>query len=174
MSAAAVWIVYRRGWQFYYGDAEAHWNIARRVVDSQTPGYEQIGTVWLPLPHVLMLALVRSDSWWRNGLAAAIPSALSFVAAGGFLFAAVRRVFDSAPAAAASTALFAANPNLLYLQSTPMTEAMFFACLMGLFYFTVRFGTDQSWGSVAGAAIACFLGTLTRYEAWFLIPFVAV
>lgn len=173
LSAAAVWFVSRRGWQFYYGDAEAHWNIARRVVDSQTPGYDQIGTVWLPLPHVLMLALVPSDSWWRNGLAAAIPSALSFVAAGGFLFAAVRRVFDSAPAAAASTALFAANPNLLYLQSTPMTEAMFFACLMGLFYFTVRFRTEQSWGSVAGAAIACLLGTLTRYEAWFLIPFVA-
>ena len=52
--------------------------------------------------------------------------------------------------------------------------AMFFACLMGLFYFTVRFGTEQSWGSVAGAGITCCLGTLTRYEAWFLIPFVAV
>ncbi|MFZ0798112.1 MAG: hypothetical protein WAM98_10025, partial [Terriglobales bacterium] len=37
-----------------YGDAVAHINIARRVFDSQTPGLLQLGTVWLPLPHLLM------------------------------------------------------------------------------------------------------------------------
>ena len=158
----------------YYGDAEAHLNIARRVVDSQTPGYDQLGTVWLPLPHVLMLPFVRRDAWWRSGLAGAIPSALCFVAAGLFLFAAVRRVFRSHAAAVAATALLALNPNQLYLQSIPMTEPVFLACLMALLYFTVRFRETQGrvWLVLAGSA-AC-AGTLTRYEGWFLLPFVAL
>ncbi|HEY1242985.1 MAG TPA: glycosyltransferase family 39 protein [Bryobacteraceae bacterium] len=172
-SAFALWFVYSRGWTFYYGDAEAHWNIARQIFDSQTPGYDQIGTVWLPLPHVLLMPLARVDRWWQLGLVAAIPSALSFVAACGFLFAAVRRLLDSAAAAAVSTIVFATNPNAAYLQSIPMTEPLFWASLAGLLYFTVRFGQTREWGAAIGAALACCVGTLTRYEAWFLIPFVA-
>ena len=172
-SALAVWFVYAQGWTFFYGDAEAHWDIARRILDSRTPGYDQIGTVWLPLPHLLLMPLARVDAWWRSGLAAAIPSAAAFVVTCGFLFCAVRRLFDSTAAAAASTALFAANPNVLYLQAIPMTEAVFWATLTALLYFTIRFRKAGGWGSAAGAGIACCLGTLTRYEAWFLIPFVA-
>jgi hypothetical protein len=59
-SASAFWF-FRHGYSLYYGDAEAHLNIARRIVDSRMPGYFQIGTVWLPLPHVLML-LLRCDA----------------------------------------------------------------------------------------------------------------
>ena len=70
---------YAHGWLLYYGDAEAHLNIARRMLDSQTPGYDQFGTPWLPVPHLLMLPFVRRDAWWRSGLAGAIPSALCFV-----------------------------------------------------------------------------------------------
>ena len=65
-SAAALWLVYSRGWTFYYGDAEAHWNIAREILDSRTPGYDLIGTVWLPLPHLLLMPLARVDAWWRS------------------------------------------------------------------------------------------------------------
>ncbi len=172
-SACAVWFFYSRGWLLYYGDAEAHLNIARRIVDSRTPGYAQIGGVWLPLPHVLMLPFVRYDALWRSGLAGAIPSAACFVAAGLFLFAAARRVFDSTAAALAAVGLFALNPNAMYLQSTAMTEAAFAAALMGLLYFTVRFRETQGWGAVFGAGVAACAGTLTRYEGWFLLPFVA-
>jgi hypothetical protein len=173
-SAAAVWFFHSHGWQYYYGDAEAHLNIARRISDSLTPGYDQVGTVWLPLPHWLMLPLARVDRLWRNGLAGAIPSAASFVLAGWLLFAAVRRVFDSTAAALAATSLAALNPNLMYLQSTAMTEAVFMACLMGVFYGSVRFAEGTSWWAVAGAGVAALAGTLTRYEGWFLVPFVAV
>ena len=34
-----------------YGDAVAHLHIARRVFDSMNPGFRQLGSVWLPLPH---------------------------------------------------------------------------------------------------------------------------
>ena len=38
-----------------YGDAIAHLHIARRVFDSHRPGLSQLGSVWLPLPHLLMI-----------------------------------------------------------------------------------------------------------------------
>jgi hypothetical protein len=174
LGACAVWLSWRQGWTLYYGDAEAHLNIARRVIDSRTPGYAQLGTAWLPLLHLLMLPLVRSDALWQSGLAGAIPPAVCFAAGITFLFAAVRRIFASDLAAAVAACLCALNPNSLYLASIPMTEEVFFASLAALLYFTVRFRDKQSLGSAAGAGIAVFAGTLTRYEGWFLIPFAAL
>ena len=123
-SALWVWFFYAGGYLAYYGDAEAHLNIARRILDSRTPGYDEIGTVWLPLPHLLLLPFARNDALWHTALAGAMVSGICFVLAGAFLFATVRRVFDSRAAAIAATAMFASNPNLLYLQSTAMTEPL--------------------------------------------------
>ena len=173
-SAGAIAFFHAHGWLLYYGDAEAHLNIARRIVDSRTPGYDQLGTPWLPVPHVLMLPLVGRDALWRSGLAGAIPSGLCFVIAGVFLFLAVRRVFgDDAPAFAAAGA-FALNPNMLYLGSIPMSEPAFWAAWMALVYFTLRFRDTGGWGAVVGAGVAASLGALSRYEGWFLIPFAAL
>src|ERR1700731_2666584 len=141
-ASAVVWCA-RRGYTLYYGDAEAHLNIARRVLDSRTPGAEQLGTVWLPLPHMLMLPLVLHDNWWRNGLAGAIPSAAGFIAAGSFLFAAARRLYASTAAGLTAALLFALNPNMLYLQATPMTEAMFATGLAALLWATVWYRDSQ-------------------------------
>jgi len=121
-SAAAIYLCSSRGWLLYYGDAECHLDIARKIVDSQTPGYAQIGTVWLPLTHWAMLPFVRRDNLWHNGIAGSIPFAFFFTIGGCFLFAAVRRIFQSTPAAVTAVALCALNPNLLYIQATPMTE----------------------------------------------------
>lgn len=174
LSASATALAHRWGWTLLYGDAEAHLNIARRILDSRTPGYDQIGTVWLPLPHLLTLALVWNDRLWQTGLAGAIPSSCCFVLAGVFLFAAMRRASHSSAVAFASLGLFALNPNLLYLQATPMTEPVAFAALMALLYCTILFRETESWGAVIGAGLASLAATLTRYEGWFLIPFVAI
>jgi hypothetical protein len=174
ISASAAWWCFSHGYPLYYGDAEAHLNIARRILDSRTPGPEQIGTVWLPLPHLLLVPFVMSDSWWRSGLAGVLPSAACFVLAGVFLFAAARRVYSSSEAAVAAALLFALNPNLLYLQATPMTEPVFEMCLAGLLWATVWFRDSQSVWAVVTAAVASNAASLTRYEGWFLIPFVAV
>src|SRR5579885_2734045 len=98
-SAAAVAYFYRQGFLLYYGDAEAHLNIARRIFDSRTPGYDQIGTVWLPLPHLLSAPLAMNDRLWRTGLAGAVVSSICFVIGGGLLFGAVRQA-TQLPAAA--------------------------------------------------------------------------
>lgn len=174
VSAASLLWCLRNGYLLYYGDAVAHLNIARRLVDSRTPGYDQIGTVWLPLPHLVAAPLVRYDALWRTGLAGAIPAAAGFVVGGCFLFAAVRRLFSSAAAAWTAVLLLASNPNLLYLQSIPMTESIFLAELAAVAYFTLRFRDTQSVGAALAAGFAAFAGTLTRYDGWFLIPFVTL
>ena len=174
ISAVAVWAVADHGYTLYFGDAEAHLNIARRVLDSRTPGPEQLGTVWLPLPPLLTLPFVLHDGWHLGGWRVAIPSAACFVLAGAFLFAAARRIFSSAAAGCTAALLFALNPNMLYLQATPMTEALFAAALAGLLWATVWFRDSQSIWAVVAAAMASNAASLTRYEGWFLIPFVAL
>ncbi len=172
--AAAVFFVFRSGSLLYFGDAEAHLDIARRLIDSRTPGWNQIGTTWLPLPHILMVPLVRNMWLWHTGLAGAIVSAAAMAIGTTFLFAAVRMRFSSTLAGGAAAAVFLLNPNALYLGSIPMTEPIFFACFFALLYFTIRFGETQGWGPLAGASIAALAATLTRYEAWFILPFTAL
>ncbi len=121
-----------------------------------------------------MLPFVWNDRLWSTGLAGAVPAALCFIAAGGFLFATVRRVVASNAAAWMAIAVFALNPNLLYLQATPMTEAAFLACLLALLYATVRFAESDSYAAAARAGAIASAGTLARYEGWFLLPFAAL
>src|ERR1700733_10009805 len=113
MAAAIGWF-YRTGATLYWGDAEAHLDIARRIIDSRTPGWSQIGTTWLPLPHLLMIPLVRNDWMWITGLAGAIVSGVSMTIAVAFLFAAVHRIFSNTAAAISAVAVFLLNPNVLY------------------------------------------------------------
>ncbi len=174
LSTAAIKFVAFRGYTDYYGDAPSHLNIARRIIDSRTPGFDQLGVPWLPLPHLLMLPFVGNDYLWQTGLAGAIPSGACFLLAATFLYAAAKSVFASRVAGAAAVGLLALNPNLLYLQSTPMTEPVFLACFMALLYFTARFKRTQAMWLVAAAGLAALAATLTRYEGWLLIPFVAV
>ena len=174
VSAAAVLFFYSRGELLWYGDAQAHLGIARRMVDSRTPGYNQIGTVWLPLPHALMTLFVRNDEWWRSGLAGAFPSAAAFVASVTFLYAIVKGITGQMAAGAASAAALALNPNVLYLQSIAMTEVIFTACQMGLILCGVSFARTQSLIAVALAGLFAVGGAWTRYEGWFILPFAAL
>src|ERR1700745_427233 len=95
-----------------YGDAVAHLHIARRVFDAHYPGLKQLGSVWLPLPHLLLVPFVAIYSWWAHGLAGVIPSALAYLAACGGIYRLARHWQESA-AAAVALAFFATNPNLL-------------------------------------------------------------
>ncbi len=120
---AIVWS-WRQGAMLNYGDAIAHLHIARRVLDSRTPRFSQLGSVWLPLPHILLLPFVQNYTWWATGLAGVIPSAIAWLASCAGLYRLARR-FVSVPAAALALVFFALNPNLLYLQTTAMTEPIF-------------------------------------------------
>jgi hypothetical protein len=172
-TAAARW-TFAHGYVLYYGDAESHFDIARRIVDSRTPGPEQIGTGWLPLPHVLLIPFVMHGNWWQTGFGGTVPSATCLALAAIFLFGAALRAFGSAPAAFAVMLVFLLNPNMLYLSSAPMTEPVFAASAAALLFATLWFRDSQSIWALLLAAVASNAASLTRYEGWFLIPFAAL
>jgi len=154
-------------------DAKAHLVVARRVVDSITPGWQQIGAVWLPLPHVIQILPAQVDVFYRTGAFASLVSIASFSL---MVWAAARLVLTmtgSAPGAVTAAALLIVNPNLLYLQSTPMTESL----TLGLVFLAVLW--IYEWATAdkragfhvpAKLAAAMFAAAWTRYEAWLILP----
>src|SRR3989440_13017718 len=72
---------YRLGLTLSHYDARGHLIVARRIIDSITPGWQQIGAVWLPLPHVLNALPVQIDAFYRTGASAVAISVASFVVA---------------------------------------------------------------------------------------------
>ena len=75
LTAAAVYG--QAGLTLAHYDARAHLVVARRVLDSITPGWQQIGAVWLPVPHVLNMLPVQIDLFYRTGASAIAFSVLA-------------------------------------------------------------------------------------------------
>jgi hypothetical protein len=154
-----------------YGDAVAHLHIARRVLDSHRPGLTQLGSVWLPLPHLLLIPFVQVYGWWANGIAGAIPSALAYLAGCAGLYRLARRWLPPASAALA-LASFAANPNLLYLQTTAMTEPLFVCETIWIAVWLVEWRTSLDGDSQSSPrllwliAAALVAAIFTRYDGW--------
>jgi len=171
---------FQRGDVLLYGDAIAHINIARRVFDSKTPGLLQLGTVWLPLPHLLMIPFLLSNEMWRRGVGGSIPSMAAYVFAVIAMFRLVRGALsrnlepDGAARIAAWTAalVFAANPNLIYMQTTAMGEALYLALfLWAVVYFSEFVRGDAKALTKCGLCVAA--ACLTRYDGWFLAVAIA-
>src|SRR5580704_12739736 len=126
---------YRHGDVLLYGDAVAHINIARRVFDSKTPGLLQLGTVWLPLPHLLIIPFILSKQMWQGGGGGSVPSMAGFVFSVLGIFRLMRRVLlhdgkvdaTAQVASWAAAILYVANPNLIYMQATAMGESLYLA-----------------------------------------------
>ena len=66
------------------------------------------------------------------------------------------------------------NPNLLYLQSIPMTEPLALACALGLLWAISRLDDTKAWTDAALAGAIAALGTLARYDGWSLLPVAAL
>lgn len=172
---AATGYFYSRDLIIAYGDAESHLNIAKRVVDGLTPGAAQLGGIWLPLPHILLAPLVKSDFLWRTGLAGSIVSGLSFIISALILFKFTYFLTKNNLAALVSSLIFITNPNLLYLQATPMTELSLIAFfVLNLFFLSKFFLGQDEIVSLILAAFFGFCSTLSRYDGWFLIALEAV
>lgn len=152
-----------------YGDATAHLAIARRMVDSATPGWAQWGTVWLPLPHLLMAPLVWFLPLWKNGLAGAAPSWLALGVATWLLHRLVWRGWG-AGAAAWAAVFFCLNPSLLYLSAVPMTESIYLACFLGVVEQCSAYAHEPRLRHAWAAGVWGLAASLCRYDGWFLLP----
>ena len=174
LAVAAVWFCFAHGYILYYGDAQSHLDNSRALIDSRTPGYDQLGTPWLPLLHVICLPLVRNDWLWSTGLAGAIPVACCFVLAGVCFYLAAREAYHSKAAAAVAVACLACNPNVLYLAAIPMTEIVFLAGFAALLFSALRYRTTQDLRWLLLAVLSSWWACLTRFDGWFLLPFFAL
>lgn len=160
---------YQNGLGLAYNDARSHLDIGRRVVEGLKPGLAQLGSVWLPLPHILMIPTIWNDFMWHSGLSGAIVSMISFVVTGIFIHAWLTYVRVGRIGRLIAIVLFATNINILYLQSTAMTELLLMATMMGASYFMLRWHHKQKLiDSIYGAGFV-MASTLIRYEGWFLL-----
>jgi Dolichyl-phosphate-mannose-protein mannosyltransferase len=189
LSIAVLLFYYLKQYLLLYGDAVAHINIARRVVDNRHPieSLAELGTVWLPLQHIAMLPFVWNDALWRTGIAGAIPGMVAFVlgALGIFRLVSGRA---SRIAAYVAAAIYALNPSLLYLQTTAMNEPI----LMAFFIWALVYLDEllracfPSAGSQLTSAQTkpnraleacgiCLAGAaFTRYDGWFIAAVIGI
>jgi len=168
----ALFVCYQRGYLLLYGDAVAHLAIARRVLDAKWPGIDQLGGVWLPLPHVLMLPFIMNMRMWQTGLAAAPMSMLSFAISVAGVWRLSRRLMRLRWALVA-TAFYALNPNLLFLATTAMTEALFLALFVWSIVATMEgiaalrvSDTTTARARMMLAGLLILAQVYTRYDGW--------
>jgi hypothetical protein len=172
LAFAALLVCYSHGYLLLYGDAVAHLAIARRIVDAHYPGLAQLGGVWLPLPHLLIVPFIRSMQLWQTGLAAAPMSTLSFAISVAGMWRLARRVMRVRWALVA-TAFYALNANLLFLATTAMTEALFLMLFVWSIVVTMegisalrenRTAAAKGRMVLAGLLVAGMV--FTRYDGW--------
>jgi hypothetical protein len=144
---------------------------ARRIFDSITPGYEEIGSVWLPLYHLICAPLAANDFLWRTGLAGGLVSSAAFALTAYFLFRLGAEINRNLAAGLVALAGPLMCPSFLYLASTPLTEPLALLWSVLVAYALFRYSLSGSRKSLVAAAVAAFMGTLTRYEGWNVLPF---
>ncbi len=109
---------------------------------------------------------VQIDVLYRTGASAVAISVISTAVTAWALSSLILRTTGSTSGALAAAVLLVGNPNVLYLQSTPMTEPLLFATTAAAVALTAAWidSGARRWPASAGVALAA--ACLTRYEAW--------
>lgn len=159
---------YFNGLSLAYNDARSHLDIGRRVVEGIKPGMAQLGSVWLPLNHVLMIPTVWSDFMWHSGLSGAIISMVGYVGTGYFIYKFLKEIGVKTFGRILGVAVFALNLNVLYLQSTAMTELLLVVTATAASYYLMLWAKKGLIVDFVKTGFWVMLATLTRYDGWFL------
>ena len=185
VSVFAFLFYYRQGDVLLYGDAVAHINIARRVFDSKTAGLLQLGTVWLPLQHLLIMPFIVSIRMWQNGSGGSIPSMAGYVFGVLGIFRLMRGVLTPPISIRAvlsrngqvdlvamigpwvAAFVYGANPNLIYMQSTAMGESLYLAFFVWAIVYFAEFARGNA-KALTKCGLCLAAASLTRYDGWFL------
>jgi hypothetical protein len=161
----------------YYGDAISHLVISREIFDSLSPGFGQLGTVWLPMTHILLLPFVTSNFLFHTGLAGTIVSTISTAITAVILFRIARLQFDSQLAGVLASSLCVFNLSVIYMGVVPMIELPFMMFFMISVYYIQQwyyvYTTNpadiwKQYRSIIKAAFAISATTLTAYNGWLL------
>jgi hypothetical protein len=159
---------YQNGYGLAYNDARSHLDIGRRVVEGLKPGLAQLGSVWLPLTHFLMMFTIWNDFMWHSGLAGALWSMIGFVGTGVLVYMFLREIGANLWGRFTGVAVLSANINVLFLQSTAMTElVLLFTMTAGAYVFLLWFKQERIIYLIL-SAFWIMLATLVRYDGWFM------
>jgi len=160
----------------YYGDSASHLVGSRKFVDWTNPGLHNIGTVWLPLPHFLLLPFSLIDPLFVSGFAGLAVSLPSLAITSSLLYRIIRSQVGLSSVAFVSALLYASNPNIMYLGITAMTEAPFMLFFVASAYYLQKWyqnlDTTSNLHYLVGCSIFVSLATLCRYEGWVIPIFV--
>ncbi|MBP7927526.1 hypothetical protein KAZ57_00040 [Patescibacteria group bacterium] len=173
ISIYSFYYYYKNGLGIAYNDARSHLDIGRRVVEGLKPGLAQLGSVWLPLPHLLMGVTIWNDFMWHSGLAGAIISMISFVGVGFLIYLYLRQLKVGVIGRILGVLVFASNINILYLQSTAMTELLLLFTMTFAAYELLKWYKNDNILYLIKSAFWIMLATLVRYDGWFLLAWVA-
>jgi hypothetical protein len=166
VAGTAFLILVPSGAHLLHFDAKAHMVVSRRVLDNITPGWGQLGTIWLPLPHILNALPAQNDFLYRTALFASLLGLGAFVAGVAALARAAEEATGDRWAAMVAATVPLANPGWLYLQATPLTEPLFFGLVALHALFLVRWRQARASRDLFRGALCCGLACLVRYEAW--------
>ncbi len=169
---ASIWASWN-GANLYYADAQSHLTIARRILDSETPGLGQLGTVWLPVPHLLLMPFTAITGLWHSGWAACIIGTASLAVSCAALYRIAARLGLGRTGRLIAVVAFLANPSLLYTFTTALTEpvliAATLACVAGLSRWITATRTPSGGELAVFAGIPALVALLSRYEGWALV-----
>ncbi len=183
IAGVAGWYSMRSGLATAYPDAISHASIARRIWDADNAGFGQLGTVWLPVPHLLLAPLtlvgLGNEDWWRAGLPAVVLSSLCMGVAASALYRVLFRWrVTSWWVVVVALGVYVLNPSNLYVHTTALTEPVLMAAMAmaaaGLsgFLASDRPLTGGEVAVYAGLPAAAAVGS--RYDGWVFAASAAV
>jgi len=174
ISICSFLFYYENGLGLAYNDARSHLNIGRRVVEGLSTGFAQLGSVWLPLPHLLMIVTVWNDFLWHSGLAGSFQSMIAFIGTGLLIYLFIKELGGGLLGRFFGVAIFVFNINILYLQSTAMTELLLLMTMTAGAYYILLWQKRNNLIYLIYSAFWIMLSTLIRYDGWFLFFFASV
>ncbi|RFA22827.1 hypothetical protein B7R25_02725 [Subtercola boreus] len=169
----AVYVTTSSGINIAYADSQSHLTISRRIFDSKAPGFTQLGTVWLPVPSLILVPFVQNLWLWHTGLAAGLLGLVCLMGTACGVYRVAARVGLGRSARIVGVLLIIANPSILYLYTTALTEPVLILCMMGCFAGLAHWVTSRR--NLSAGEMMVFTGlpaagaTLSRYEGWVLV-----
>src|SRR4030095_1255480 len=158
---------YHFDYNFAYRDSIFRMEAARRFFDSNTPGIiNQLGTVWLPIPNLVLMPLDYRDFLWETGLAASIVNLPLFVISAVAIFLCIRKLTKNIIAGWFGFLVFTFNYNILYFQTTAMTEQFYLTFIICGFYFLLTWSQNNIIKHLVYSSLFISLSVGTRYDAW--------
>lgn len=163
----AQYISFSDEYVFAYRDSIYRLDASRRFLDALNPGFfSQIGTVWLPLPNFIMFPFASIDFLWKTGLAGSIVNFIAYIFNCITIYLTLKLLTKNKFAQYAGLILFISNPNILYFQTTAMSEQLYLTFFSVSVYYIIKWAQSYSSRDILLSGIFTAMASCTRYDGW--------